>query len=67
MNQTLKDIQYMLACLYIWYDGVGRDAYDYAEFRTLSDRYGFHVDNSDEAFDIKNSYIGELRKAGGEP
>lgn len=44
MNQTLDDIQYMLACLYIWYDGVGRDAYDYAEYRTLSDRYGFHID-----------------------
>jgi len=24
MERTLEDIQYMLACLYIWYDGVGK-------------------------------------------
>lgn len=60
MNQTLEDIQFMLACLYIWYDGVGRDAYDYAEFRTLADRYGFHVNNVDEAFDAKNRHLTRL-------
>lgn len=60
MNQTLDDIQYMLACLYIWYDGVGRDAYDYAEYKTLADRYGFHVDNVDEAFDIKTRHLERL-------
>ena len=64
MNKTLKDIQYMLACLYIWYDGVGMDAYDYPEYCTLADRYGFHIDNVDEAFDIKNGHIGELQKVG---
>ena len=60
MERTLKDIQYMLACLYIWYDGVGKDAYDYAEFQTLSDRYGFHIENVDEAFDIRNSHLERL-------
>lgn len=63
MNQTLDDIQYMLACLYIWYDGVGRDAYDYPEYCTLADRYGFHINNVDEAFDIKNSHIESLTKS----
>lgn len=62
MNKTLKDIQYMLACLYIRCDGSGIDAYDCPEYCTLADRYGFHINNVDEAFDIKNIYIGELRK-----
>ena len=60
-NQTLEDIRYLLACLYIWHDGVGRDAYDYAEYRTLADRYGFHIENVDEAFDIKISQLQRLQ------
>ena len=60
MERTLKDIQYMLACLYIWYDGVGSDAYDYAEYQTLSDRYGFHIENVEEAFDIRNRHLERL-------
>lgn len=63
MNQTLEDIQFMLACLYIWYDGVGLDAYDYPEYSTLADRYGFHIDNVDEAFYIKNSHLERLTTA----
>lgn len=50
----------MLACIYIWYDGVGKDAYDYAEYNTLAERYGFYIDNVDEAFDIRNSHIEKL-------
>jgi len=60
MNQTLEDIQFLLACLYIWHDGVGADAFDRPEYRTLADRYGFHVDNIDEAFDIKNRNLERL-------
>lgn len=60
-NRTLEDIHYMLACIYIWYEGVGKDAYDYAEYNTLAERYGFYIDNADEAFDIKNNHLQRLR------
>jgi len=60
MNQTLEDIKFLMACLYIWHDGAGVDAYDRAEFCTLAERYGFHIDNVDEAFDIKNLQLQRL-------
>ena len=49
MNETLKDIHWMLARIWIDKDGLGLNAYDEPKFKTLAEKYGFTCDCYDEA------------------
>jgi hypothetical protein len=44
----------MLARIYLDYDNVGVNAYDKSEFLTLAERYGFFIENNDDAHKIIN-------------
>lgn len=57
MNKTLEDIHYLLTEVFLLYDNVGVDAYDKTNFKTLAERYGYFIDDVDEAIKIKCEYI----------
>ena len=43
MSDVLKDIHYMLAEIFIHYDGLGLSMYDYQEYKTLAENMDFSV------------------------
>ena len=43
MTNTLNDIHYMLAEIFIHYDGLGLSMYDYPEYKTLAEKYEFFL------------------------
>lgn len=53
MTDTLKDIHYMLAEIFIHYDGLGLNMYDYPEYKTLCEKYGFFCNSYEEAKKIQ--------------
>ena len=38
VTDTLKDIHYMLAEIFIHYDGLGLSIYDYPKYKTLAEK-----------------------------
>ena len=54
MTDVLKDIHYMLAEIFIHYDGLGLSMYDYPEYKTLTEKYGFSCNNYEDAKGIQN-------------
>ena len=57
-NRILKDIHWLMAKLYLALDNVGADANNMSEYKTLCERYGFNVDDADDALDIRRKGIG---------
>lgn len=55
MNQTLKDIHWMLARIWLGKDGISLSAYDEPYFKTLAERYGFTYDTYEECLNIVES------------
>lgn len=64
MTNTLNDIHYMLAELFIHYDGLGLSMYDYPEYKTLAEKYEFFCESYEEAKKIQNSAIERIEKKG---
>lgn len=56
MDKTLEDIRFMLAKIWLFYDGCGADAESHSEYLTLSERYGVFISNADEAYEIVNNW-----------
>jgi hypothetical protein len=54
MTDVLKDIHYMLAEIFIHYDGLGLSMYDYPEYKTLAEKYGFFCSSYEDAKRIQN-------------
>lgn len=57
-NRVLKDIHWLMVKLYLALDNVGADANNMSEFETLCERYGFSVEDADEALEIRRKGIG---------
>lgn len=53
MTDTLKDIRYMLAEIFIYYDGLGLNMYDYPKYKTLAEKYGFFCNSYEKAKNIQ--------------
>ena len=49
MNGTLKDIHWLLARLYVITENAGGCIDNVPEYRTLCERYGFNVDETEDA------------------
>lgn len=49
VTDTLKDIHYMLAEIFIRYDDLGLSMYDYPDYKTLAEKYGFFCNSYEEA------------------
>lgn len=49
MNETLKNIHYMMAQIWIDKDGLGLDAFDEPYFKTLAEKYDFSCGSYEEA------------------
>ena len=52
MNETLKNIHYLMAQVWIDKDGIGLNAYDDLYYKTLSEKYGFMCDSYEQAKEI---------------
>lgn len=52
MNETLKNIHYLMAQIWIDKDGIGLNAYDDAYYKTMSEKYGFICESYERAKEI---------------
>ena len=53
VTDILKDIHYMLAEIFIHYDGLGLSIYDYSKYKTLAEKYGFFCNSYEDAKKIQ--------------
>ena len=49
MNETLKNIHYLMAQIWVDKDGLGLDAFDEPNYKTLAEKYGFSCESYEEA------------------
>lgn len=60
MNETLKNIHYMLAQIWIDKDGLGLDAFDEPYYKTLAEKYGFNCESYEEAKNIMKNAMSKM-------